>query len=45
MAKSQGPKGPEKWITRYSRASERKFLFYAAMAMMVAWGWLRFLGG
>ena len=45
MAKRQGPRRPERWITRYNRASERKFLFYAAMVMMVAWGCLRFLGG
>ena len=33
-----------KWVTRYDRQAERKFLFYAAMIMLAIWGSTKIMG-
>jgi len=35
----------DKWVTRYSKAAERKFLFYATLGMLILWGCLKLIRG
>lgn len=32
------------WITRYDRAAERKFLFYATLVMLIIWAGFKLFG-
>jgi hypothetical protein len=34
----------DRFITRYSRNAERVFFFYATLAMLILWGFMRMFG-